>query len=270
VPAHGGLETAEAEVAQPGLARRIAVRVREPGAGQRHRTGIAQRRETIDDRAARIAEAQELRHLVVGLARGVVTGTAEPFHTARRGDEVEARVSSRRYQHHRGLGHLTVFEHEGLDMAGQMVHGDERDAGCPRKRLGEGKTHEQGADQPGALGHGQCVDLDACLGERALDHAADVADVLSGGELGHHPSPLPVQIHLRSHDVRQHPPRPVAGARLLDDGRSRLVAGGLDAQDGDALVRHTTSTEGARPISAANDASYGGRAMPRSVTMAVT
>ena len=42
--------------------------------------------------------------------------------------------------------------------------------------------------------------------QRALDDAADIADVLTGGELWHDTAPLAVDVDLRGHDVRADQP----------------------------------------------------------------
>ena len=58
VARHRRLETAEAEVAMARQVGRVAVGVRETRPGQRHRAIVALGREAVDDRAARIAEAE--------------------------------------------------------------------------------------------------------------------------------------------------------------------------------------------------------------------
>ena len=76
MPQHGGLEAAEAEIEIALQLRRIAVGVRQPRGRQRHRAIVAALGEPIDDRPARIAEPEQLRHLVVRLARRIVSRAA--------------------------------------------------------------------------------------------------------------------------------------------------------------------------------------------------
>src|SRR2546427_10203591 len=95
VAQHGGLETAEAEVEiafQPG---RIPVRVREPGGRQRDGAIVAGLRKPIDDRPARISEAEQLRHLVVRLARSIVARAAQKLVAPGPLDEIQAGVAAR-------------------------------------------------------------------------------------------------------------------------------------------------------------------------------
>ena len=63
---HRGLETGEGEVGFPG---------HRPG--EAHRGRVAVLGEAVDDRAARVPEAEMARHLVERLARGVVDGLAD-------------------------------------------------------------------------------------------------------------------------------------------------------------------------------------------------
>ena len=65
------------------------------GRGRSHRVVASLARQAIDRRPARIAESQQLRHLVVRLARRVVARPAdEPIH-ARLRHEIQTRVSAR-------------------------------------------------------------------------------------------------------------------------------------------------------------------------------
>jgi hypothetical protein len=64
-----------------------------------------------------------------------------------------------------------------------------------------------------------------------LDDAADVADVLTRGELRHDAAPLAVYRYLRGHHVRPNAPRPSGVTRFIDDGGRGLIAGGFDSQN---------------------------------------
>ena len=123
---------------------------------------------------------------------------------------------------------------------------------------------EQRADEARALRHRDRVDVrpaTAALGQRALDDAADVADVLARRELRHDAAPLAVNLDLRGDDVRADRARPRRVAGLRDDGRRRLVARGLDAEDGH---------QAAASIARFSDSLYGARTMPLSVMMPAT
>ena len=141
--------------------------------------------------------------------------------------------------------------------------------------LAKADADEQRADQPRPLRHGDGVDVvpgRAGLLERALDDAADVAQVLARCEFGHDASPLAVNRDLRRDDAREHPPTAAFGSR--HDGGGGLVAAALDAED---AHQRTPASTGASPASAkatadrsksaCRDSVYGARATPRSVMM---
>src|SRR5688572_15065586 len=72
---NGGLEPAKTEIDG------IAFHLRQ---GESHRARIAVRRKAVDDRTPRIAKAEQLGDLIVGLTRSIVTSLtqqaiAEPF-----------------------------------------------------------------------------------------------------------------------------------------------------------------------------------------------
>src|SRR4029450_4674263 len=75
--------------------------------------------------------------------------------------------------------------------------------------------------------------------ERALNDAADIANVLAGRELGHDTAPFAGNLDLRCDDVGSHRPRPGGIAGLLDHGRGRFVAGRFNAQDAQTLPSTT-------------------------------
>ena len=128
--------------------------MREPRLRQRHRAVVALGGQAVDHRSARITETEQLRHLVVGLAGGIVTRAPETLVCARRGDAVEAGVAARDDQHHGRQRHLPAFEHQRFDVTRQMVHRHERHALRPGQRLGEREPDQQRSDQPRALRHG--------------------------------------------------------------------------------------------------------------------
>ena len=127
-----------------------------------------------------------------------------------------------------------VVQEERLDVTGEVVHGHERHAERQRDRLGRGDADEQRADEPGALRdrHGaEVAPRRARFVERALEHAADVANVLTRRELRHDAAPLAMDRDLRRDHARADRPRLRRIAGLLDDGGRRLVTRALDAED---------------------------------------
>src|SRR5205823_13899561 len=85
VRAQRGLETAEAEVEAAAL---------EGGAREADRLRIALARQAVDDRSARVAEAEQLGRLVEGLPHRVVARPPEAGVGPGRGRQVEARVAA--------------------------------------------------------------------------------------------------------------------------------------------------------------------------------
>ena len=130
--------------------------------------------------AALTTEADEFRHLVVGLARRVITRAPDQLQRARLAHDIQAGVATRDNGYDRGERHLPALEHQRFDVTGKVVYGNERHAARPRERLRERHTNEQGTDEPWPLRDGDRVVASvAAIEQRALDDAADVADVLS-------------------------------------------------------------------------------------------
>ena len=197
-----------------------------------HRAIVALRRQPIDDRPAGVSQMQELADLVIRLPRRVISSTSEPFVRTGRCEAIEARMSARDDEHDRRHRHLSALEHEGLDVTGQVMNGNHGDASRPRQCLRELQADEQRSDEARPLRHGDRLERRRSgIGERALDHAADVADVLPRRQLGNDAAPLAMDGDLRGDDVRTDPPGAIGAGGFLDHRRRRLVAGGLDAED---------------------------------------
>lgn len=93
-----------------------------------------------------------------------------------------------------------VFQQYGVDMAFQVIDGDERLAERPGKGLGVGHADQQSPGKPWAFGHGDGVEIgevEAGLLHRFSDDRCDIAQVLAGGELGHHATPSGMDVELR-------------------------------------------------------------------------
>ena len=101
--------------------------------------------------------------------------------------------------------------------------------------------------------------------EGALDDAADVADVLPGGELGDDAAPFPVDLRLRGDRVRS--------ARATGRSRSPLSETTAAAVSSHDVSMASTVVIGARRLRRRPPrrlSSKGGRQIPCSVTMPVT
>ena len=108
-----------------------------------------------------------------------------------------------------------------------MVDGDERKPARPRDHR-RGEADEQRADQSGALGDGEPVDVvqhDLRLAERLTDHGRHELEMPPRRDLRHDAAVLRVQIDLRRDDIREDLPL------LGDHGRRGLVAARLEAED---------------------------------------
>ncbi len=127
--------------------RRVPIRVRQPRRREVARPIVAVAREPIDHRPARIPEPEQLRHLVVRLSRRIVARAADQAVGAGLGDQIQAGVAAGHDEHGRRQRQLAVCEDERLDVAGEMMHGHDRDAARPGERLRERDADEQRADQ---------------------------------------------------------------------------------------------------------------------------
>jgi hypothetical protein len=159
-------------------------------------------------------------------------------------------VPARHHEHDGRVRDLAVVEHQRLDVPGQVVHGHDRNAARGPDRLGEAHADEQRPHQPGALRHGDGVDVGPRrmgVTEGLLDYPDDVAQVLPCREFWHDATPLPMDRHLRGDDARAQLPGGRPGR--LDDGRGRLVAAALDAEHAHQRVATATGA----PNRAASD-----------------
>jgi len=181
---------------------------------------------------AEIEIAFELRRVAVGVrqARGRQLNRAivAVLH------EIEARVPAGHDEHDGRQRHLAVLQDERFDVAGEMMHGDERQSGCRGSSLGEGDADQQGADESRTLRHRDGPEIGPPrlpLPEGAFDDPADVANVLARRELRHDAAPLAMDRHLRGDHVRADGPRLVRVAGLFDHGGRGFVAGGFNAEN---------------------------------------
>ena len=86
---------------------------------------------------------KQLRDFVIRFSRRIVARASEELIGTRRLDAIQARMATGDHENDRRHRHLAPLQHERFDMTRQMVHGNDRDAARPRKRLCEGKPDEQ-------------------------------------------------------------------------------------------------------------------------------
>ena len=130
---HGGLETAEGEVVTvAGSAGSWTPEQHGPRKG----VGSADRppRPALDRGPARIAEPQDLRHLVERLAGGIVPGLAEQLVRAPRRHPQQHGVAARDQQRHEGRLGVRVLQLRGEQVRLHVVHADHG----PPQRPGRG------------------------------------------------------------------------------------------------------------------------------------
>ena len=99
---------------------------------------------------------------------------------------------------------LPRLQQHGVDVAFEVVDGDQWLFQGKRQRLGVAQANQQRAGESGPPGHRERVD--ACHGEpRLLDRLAhdrnNRPQVFARGELGNHSAVGPVSQHLREHYV---------------------------------------------------------------------
>src|SRR3954453_19210067 len=130
----GGLEAAEAEI------ERIALHL---GRGKTHRMKMTKRSQFVDDRTARIPEAQELGDFVEGFAGGVVAGFSEQavMKTIKHFEQV-GMTPANHERERRQLDGLGLHDHS-VNMALDMVHSNQRHTCCETQRFSVGQSNEE-------------------------------------------------------------------------------------------------------------------------------
>ncbi len=99
-----------------------------------------------------------------------------------------------------------MFKQDGVDVALEVVDGDERLAECVGESLGVTDADEQRAGEAGAFGDGDGVELrhgDTGFAEGGIDDGDDGAEVFARGELGDDASVGGVDGDLRGDHVRE-------------------------------------------------------------------
>jgi hypothetical protein len=175
---------------------------------------------------ARISEAEQLRRLVEGLARGVILGLPQDPVAPYALDVDQEGMSSGYLQRHEREVRRARLEGGRQQVAFQVVDPDDRHAPGIAERAPEASTDQQRPDEARSRRIGNAVNglrLDARLGQGRLDHRQEALDVLARGELRHHPAVAAVQLDLAEDAIRHE-----AFFAVVERNR-RLVAGGFDA-----------------------------------------
>ena len=194
---------------------------------------VAASRETR--RAAGVAEAEQPRDLVEGLAGGVVAGAAEAAVAAVGLHQQQLGVAAGDDERERGQRRLLLGQQPvGADVALDVVGGDEGEAAREGDAAGGVEADDERAGEAGAGGGRDGVDAVPAglgVGQRLADDGDERAQVLAGGDLRDDAAGGGVQLLLGGDDVRG------GAAAVDDDGGGGLVAGGLDGEDGGHAIR---------------------------------
>jgi hypothetical protein len=127
-------------------------------------------------------QPHQLRGLVEGLARGVVTGLSQQAVPAPRLDVHEQRVPTRDEQRGEGRRRVAMFEGGREEMPFHVMHADHRLAERLGERLRVAHADEQRAHESRCVRHRDRVDLvegAPRLRERPARHGNDRRQVLS-------------------------------------------------------------------------------------------
>src|SRR5919198_974117 len=221
--------------------------------GERVRLRVALAREPVERAAARVAEPEQPRALVEGLAGRVVDRRSDAAEAGALPDVEKERVAAAREQAEEGRLQRLRLEVESGDVPVQVVYGGERQATPEGDPLGSRDADEEGADQSGAGRDGDELDVvEPRAGgvERVADDVRDELEVPPRGDLRDDTAGPRVQVRLRGDDVR-------TDMAVHDDRGGRLVAGRLDPQD-HQRCRDTSVTVAATGTGAAPAGGEGG------------
>ena len=190
--------------------------------------GIAFSCELVQERAARVAESEQLCDLVVGFACGVVAGGAQLMNARNEWaiDAIERGVTSgcekRDERKARGGFFCISLQKRSHQMPNEVIDAHEGEIRAECDALRHLETHEKSADQSGATCRGDTIEVgELYVGslESSPDDMLDVREVIAGGKLRNDPSIGRMRRDLPLNDVGEH--RSVRA----NDRRTRLVAG---------------------------------------------
>ena len=191
------------------------------------RLWIASLGRPLDRRSAWIAEAEEPSALVEGLACRVVQGLTDHLEARWIANAREQGVAAARDQAEERRLDRVGLEEVRRDVTVEVVDRDQRLAVRRGQRLGRAQPDQQRADQPGALGDRDLVDLGeagARLLERGGHHRVDQLEVVARGDLGDDSAVALVERSLGGDDVGEDP-------RPVDDGGAGVVARRFESED---------------------------------------
>ena len=107
-----------------------------------------------------------------------------------------------------------------IQMALQVIYGDKRLVGTPRRALRERKAHNERTHQAGSIRHGNSIEVTPAHASNAqrgcsrcqalIAHATDRLDMLATRDFGNHTAEARMEVNLRWQPHRQcKPPLPV-------------------------------------------------------------
>jgi len=137
------------------------------------------------------------------------------------GDEREGREFD-------GGAALAGFEQDGLNVAFDVVDGDEGDVGGEGDGFGVGEADEESARESGARCGGDGAEIgpgSAGTFEGFADHRDDCAEMFAGGEFGDDAAVSGVEFELAGDDVRED------ARTVFEDGGGGFVAGAFDCEE---------------------------------------
>ncbi len=215
-----GFESAKAEV------QCVALHARQR---ELYRARIAVGRKLIDDGAARIAESQEFRDLVVGFAGCVVARFSEQSIGEALADFEHMRMAAADDERERGVFNVGAgLQNHRVDVAFDMVDGDERQIAGKAQGLGVGDADQERANQAGACGDGdggEIVEAHAGFFEAEANHGDNGAQVFARSQLRDHAAVFAVRGQLGRNHRRAH------RGSIFHDGRSGFIARGFNSQN---------------------------------------
>jgi len=201
--------------------------------------------ETIQNWTSGIAEAEQLGDFVVGFTGSVVAGLADfaipklsrgfGASSLLRADFVEDGVAARNDEADGGKfrddSGWVSLEKDRVDVALEVIDGNERFAQGLRESFGISDSHQERTNETWALCHAHGVDVgetEAGLGQCFADDWDDLAQVFARGKFRYDSAVFAMNIDLGSDDAREDL------AAIGDDSRGGFVAGRLDAKDANA------------------------------------
>jgi len=167
-----------------GVAGDLLLNLRE---GEQRGVGRSVRGEDVHPGAAWVGQAEQLGYLVVGFAGRVVERLANvavlPCLLWCAGREIEMRVAAAYDQREeRRCLREHIVHQNSVDMAFEMVDGDQWEIGTERERLGEADADQQSAGEAWAFGNGDGGEIgvdDTCPLHGFADNGDDGAEVLA-------------------------------------------------------------------------------------------